>query len=126
MSDIISAASLIFTIIALTFNSQVKEINYIIEEKEYDRTSPESRKTQKNIVVRAILLKAFPLFLAFWILFYTLLPKAITLIKESSISLWHFDTVNTLFIFIEAIILLFAIRSFYMLLKLFNKVTKLK
>ena len=89
MSDIISAASLIFTIIALTFNSQVKEINYIIEEKEYDRTSPESRKTQKNIVVRAILLKAFPLFLAFWILFYTLLPKAITLIKESSISLWH-------------------------------------
>ena len=125
MSEIISASSLIFTIIALTFNSQVSEINDILDEKEYDKTSPSSRKFQREKVIMAILLKAFPLFVAFWVLFYTLFPKAINLIIDGNLSLWRFDTVTTLFLFIESIILLFAIRAFYMLLKLIIKAKRL-
>lgn len=126
MTDIISASSLVFTIIALTFNSQIAEIKVILEEENYDKSSPMSRKFQRGKALKAILVKAFPLFLAFWILFYILLPETINLVLDSRFSFWHFNTVNTLFVFIETIILIFAIRAFYMLLKLLIKVKSLQ
>ncbi|MCH8032957.1 MAG: hypothetical protein IH950_04230 [Bacteroidetes bacterium] len=126
MTDIITASSLVFTIIALTFNSQIAEIKVILEERNYDKGSPQSRKHQRGKALKAIIVKAFPLFLAFWILFYTLLPDTINLILNSRLSLWHFNAVNTLFVFIELIILLFAIRAFYMLFRLLIKVKSLQ
>ncbi len=126
MTDIISASSLVFTIIALTFNSQIAEIKVILEERDYDKSSPASRKYQRGKVLKAILVKAVPLFLAFWILFYILLPETITLILNSRLSFWHFNAVTTLFIFIELIILIFAIRAFYILIKLLIKAKNLQ
>jgi hypothetical protein len=126
MTDIISAISLVLTIIALTFNSQVAEIKNILEEMDYDKSLPMSRKFQRNKVLKAISVKAVPLFLAFWILFYTLLPEAINIILNSKVSFWNFNAVTTLFVFVELIILLFAMRAFYVLFKLLIKAVNLK
>ena len=125
MSEIISASSLILTIIALTFNSQVNKINDILDEEEYDRSLPSSRNFQKRKVLVTILLKAVPLFLAFWILFYILLPKSYNIIQNGSLNLWDFDTVSTLFVFVEIIIFLFASSASALLVKLFMKVNRL-
>lgn len=126
MTDIISAVSLVLTIIALTFNNQVAEIKDILDEKNYDKSLQKSRKLQRDKALKAIFIKAGPLFLAFWILFYILLPTASSIIFNGRISLWNFDTITTLFVFIEFIILLFAIRSAYMLTRLLIKVKNLK
>ncbi|MBN2572515.1 MAG: hypothetical protein JXA68_10335 [Ignavibacteriales bacterium] len=125
MSDIISAVSLIFVIIALTFNNQIKEINIILDEPDYEKGMNESRKHQKNKSLKILIVKAIPLFLMFFVLFLILLPKAWELISESNLSIWNFNILTTLFLFIEIIILVFVIYDISIIINLIKKIRRL-
>ena len=80
-----------------------------------------ARKAYLNELVLLLCFKCLPLMFSFILLFYLLLPAAAKIIKESSFEIWQFDLGLTLFVFIEAAILVFAILSTSLTIKVLRR-----
>ncbi len=101
MADLLSAISVLLVFLTFLFNGIEKEVS----EKVFQRKPPESQtnalKRFNAETLKLLLLKTFPVTIIFIVTFYSLLPRATHILKTSNLSLWDFDELNTIFIFIE-------------------------
>jgi len=66
-----------------------------------------------------------PISIIYLITFYILLPDTVKIISTSTLNIWDFDELNTLFVFIELGILGLTIYAIMKTYQLFEKLKKL-
>jgi hypothetical protein len=60
-----------------------------------------ARKNMRRTVTRSLFSGALPILLAFTTLFYLCLPTTLRISRSSTLQLWSFDLLTTLFVFLE-------------------------
>lgn len=101
MGDILSAISVFLVFLTFLFNSIEKEITEIIGLRKPEIAQIERRKQFNNELLKLLYLKALPISIIYSVTFYSLLPKVVNILMTSNFSLWQFDALKTIFVFIE-------------------------
>jgi hypothetical protein len=125
MADLLSAISILLVFLTFLLNSIEKEVSGILSKKKPESAQIDKLIRYKDDLKRIFFLKTLPISLIYLITFYILLPDTVKIISTSTINLWDFDELKTLFVFIELGILgltIFAILKAY---KLFEKLREL-
>jgi hypothetical protein len=120
MPDLISAISVLLVFLTFLLNGIEKSVNEKVNQRKPTIAQTEARKQFNNDILRLLFLKIFPVTLIFSVTFYSLLPKAFHIVATSIFSIWEFDELNTIFVFIEIGLLgltMFAITKAYALTK---------
>lgn len=120
MADLLSAISVLLVFLTFLLNSIEEKVSEKVTQRKPTEAQAEARKQFNNDTLRLLWIKTFPVILIFIVTFYSLLPKAIHIIKTSSLAFWNFDELNTIFVFIETGLLgltIFAITKAYALTK---------
>ena len=121
MADLLSAISVFLVFLTFLFNSIEKEINETINTRKPENKQKEMMKLYRRNLRRVTFLKSLPITLIYLVSFYTLLPSTINILKTSKFDFWHFDELNTLFVFIEIGILGLAVYAAIKTWQLFTK-----
>ena len=126
MSDLLSAISVL--LVFLTFLLQIvdKDISAVINKKNPFADKTNEIKLFGRELYKVLFLKSIPITLIFLITAYSILPKTIFLMRNGRVDFWGFDTLNTLFIFIQCGVIGLTIYSFYKTIKLIQKIYSLK
>jgi len=111
MNDTISSISVILVFLLVLLNFVSLEITKCLN-KEKPGAAEKIAREKYLKALRILLLKSLCINLVFIIVAYILLPDTIFIIINSTLSLWNFDTLSTLYVFIELGLLSFAIFSF--------------
>jgi hypothetical protein len=83
------------------FNAIEKETSEkILRDKPPKEQKPERKLFEKELW-KLFLSKTLPITIIFFVIFYSLLPKAFHIVTKGTISFWQFDVLNTIFVFIE-------------------------
>jgi hypothetical protein len=101
MADILSAISVLLVFLTFLLNGLQKDVDELLEARKPPEAQEEKLKQVNNTLLKLLWLKAIPVCLVFAVIFYLLLPKAIDIVSKDQLSLWNFDTLSTLFVFIE-------------------------
>ncbi|MGN6196938.1 MAG: hypothetical protein ACTHOB_18500 [Ginsengibacter sp.] len=101
MADLLSSISVLLVFLTFLFNSIEKEVNEKILERKPEKAQTEKRKKFDKELLKLLWLKTLPVTLIYIITFYSLLPRAIHVLTNSRFSIWSFDELTTIFIFIE-------------------------
>lgn len=101
MVNEISAISVFLLFLTFLFNSIDKRANEILSER-----IPETKQKEKLRIYHCklnslIYLNAIPTTIVYLITTYVIFPKTLSIIVNSHFSLWDFDVLSTLFVFIE-------------------------
>jgi hypothetical protein len=100
MTDLLSAISVLLVFLTFLFNGIEKEINEKLSLRKPDPEQQKARSKFNNELYRLLFLKTIPVTLIYLITFYCLLPTTIEIITKSNFSIWHFDALKTIFVFI--------------------------
>lgn len=124
MADLLSAISVLLVFLTFLFNGIEKEIS----EKLFHRKPPASQtnalKRFNTETLKLLLLKTIPVTIIYIVTFYSLLPWTIHILITSNFSLWNFDELNTIFVFIETGLLgliIFAISKAFGLIRKYRE-----
>ena len=101
MADLLSAISVLLVFLTILLNSIEKEVNEILKTRKPPIVQEERRKAINHSLLRVLLFKSLPITLTYFIIAYSLLPQAVHIILSSRFSFWQFDSLNTIFVFIE-------------------------
>lgn len=101
MGDLLSAISVFLVFITFLFQAIDKEISAQIAAITPDVNKIIERERFKKKLKNLLFLKSIPISIIYTLTSYTLLPKSISIIRNSKIDFWNFDPLNTIFIFIE-------------------------
>ncbi len=126
MADILSAVSVLLIFLTFLLNVLEKQISEKIQSKPPEKAQIQKYKSYKEDIVKLLLLKSFPLTLIFICTFYSLLPLSVQIISISSLNLWNFDELNTIFIFVEVGLFALMVISILKLFDLIKKISNLK
>jgi H+/gluconate symporter-like permease len=124
MADLLSSIGVILVFLTFLFNSIEKEVSEKIRERKPEISQVEKRKQFNSELLKLFWLKTLPITIIYVITFYSLLPKAVHLLATSHFSIWHFDELATIFIFIELGLLgltIFAISKSWQLIKKYRE-----
>jgi hypothetical protein len=122
MADILSSISVLLVFLTFLLNGIEKDVREIINKGKPPKAQSIARAKFNSQILRLLLIKTLPVTLGFTMTFYTLLPKTIYLFTTTCFSLWQFDELNTLFVFIEIGLLaltIFACYKSYELIKIY-------
>ena len=100
-----------------------QNVETILSKRPQQEHKDKMRKYKKKIK-NILYFKLIPVFLIYTIVFYTLLPSTIEIISVSTFSFWHFDTLNTIFVFVEVGLLGLVIYSISKVITLFQELYK--
>jgi hypothetical protein len=120
MADLLSAISVLLVFLTFLFNGIEKEVSVKINQRKPTIAQAEARRQFNNDTLKLLLLKTLPVTLIYIVTFYSLLPRAVHILRTSELSFWHFDELNTIFVFIEIGLLgltIFATTKAYQLIK---------
>ena len=120
LSNILSAISVILVFLTIIFDILSKEVDVLVGKKKPLEKEGEYRKelqtafrrSASNTVLHSI---------AFLMLTFLLFPTVFTILKNSSLNLWNFDVLNTLFVFIYIFVIIFSILSIRMTYKILKR-----
>lgn len=101
MSDIISSVSVILIFLTFLFNGIQRDISSKLNENKPNSIQKEARKSYNNQIREMLFLKVIPTTIIFGMVFYLMLPETIEILSISTLDLWAFDELSTLFFFIE-------------------------
>lgn len=121
MADLLSAISVFLVFLTFLFNGIEKEANEKIASRRPGATATEGLGKFNREIRQLLWLKVVPVSFVFGITFYCLLPEAVKIIQNSKFSLWDFNPLNTLFVFIETGLLGLTVFAFYTAYKLLKK-----
>lgn len=124
MDDLLSAISVLLVFLTFLFNSIEKEVSEMISQRKPEIEQIEKRKLFNKELWKLLFLKTLPVTIIFVITFYSLLPKAFSIINASYLSFWDFDALNTIFVFIEIGLLGLTIFALSKTIQLINKIIK--
>lgn len=120
MLDIITGVSVLLIFLTVLLTALDKEVNDKINKTKPPKADQKTAngKFNNNLIV-LLLLIATPVLLIYFVTFWSLLPKTLTILKTSSFSIWNFNELKTIFVFIEIGLLgltVFALMKFIQLL----------
>ena len=101
MSDLLSSISVFIVFLGFLLALIEKDVVTILKKTKPPIAQQEALNRHKKEVCKTLFLKAIPIALVFIITSYSLLPKATEIVMNSHFEIWSFDTLNTIFIFIE-------------------------
>lgn len=125
MADLLSAISVFLVFLTFLLNSIEKEVSDILSTRKPEAAQADRLKRYKADLRRIFFLKTLPISIIYLITFYILLPDAIYIISSSTLNLWDFDELKTLFVFIELGILGLTIYAIMKTYQLFEKIKEL-
>jgi hypothetical protein len=124
MADLLSAISVLLVFLTFLLSGIEKDVTEKILQRKPTEAQKEARRHFNNDILKLLLLKTLPVTLIYIATFYSLLPKAVHILATSKLSFWHFDELNTIFVFIEIGLLgltLFASTKVLQLIKKYNE-----
>lgn len=121
MSETISTLSLLIVFQTVFYDILSKDVTVFIKKEIYGKQTPVSRGIYRRELIRIVIKVTF-LFLSYLVLSYLLIPESISILKNSSFSLWNFDIKNTLFVFIEIYLFVFTALSFELMFEMYKKI----
>ena len=101
MGDLLSSISVLLVFLTFLFNDFEKDVSEKIIQRKPPKAQVQELKEFNNALRELLRFKMLPVTIIFIATFYSLLPKAIYIIRSSSLSLWRFDELKTIFVFIE-------------------------
>ena len=125
LNDIIAVSGLLLTLTTFLFNLAWPRISSALEYDESITGDKAKERCRKKINATNGFV-VFPIFIAFFMLFYVNLPTAVKVMSTSQISLWNFDVDDTLYVMVVWALLAFVIFNFSLFIKLFIKQRKFK
>ena len=120
MKKKLSAIGILLVFLIILFNGIEKDVTEIVVLRKPPEAQKKARQKFNNDILILLLLKAVPATLIYFVTFYSLLPKTFHIMSTSKFSLYQFDELNTIFVFIEFGLLgftIFAISKVYQLIK---------
>ena len=123
MADLLSSISVILVFLTFLFNAIEKEVNEIIAERKPEIAQKAKRSQFEDRLRKLLWLKVLPITIIYIVVFYSLLPEAISILMTSCFSFWDFDELTTIFIFIEIGLLGL---TFYAVSKLWQVIVKFR
>jgi hypothetical protein len=125
MADLLSAISVFLVFLTFLLNSIEKEVSDILSTRKPEVAQTDRVIRYKSDLKRIFYLKTLPISIIYLITFYILLPDTVKIISISTLNIWDFDELKTLFVFIELGILGLTIYSFLKTYQLFEKIKDL-
>lgn len=125
LSDIVAVSGLLLTLVTFLFNLAWPKINEALNQDEAT-AGVRAKKRCREKINNTLLGTVFPIFIAFFVLFYINLPTAVKIISSSDISLWNFDVDDTLYVMVVYALAAFVIFNGSLLYKLFRKQQKFR
>lgn len=125
MADLLSAISVFLVFLTFLLNSIEKEVSDILSTRKPEVAQTDRLIRYKSDLKRIFYLKTLPISIIYLITFYILLPDTVKIISISTLNIWDFDELKTLFVFIELGILGLTIYSFLKTYQLFEKIKDL-
>lgn len=122
MADLLSAISVFLVFLTFLFNSIEKEVSDILSTRKPEVAQTDRLIRYKSDLKRIFYLKTLPISIIYLITFYILLPDTVKIISISTLNIWDFDELNTLFVFIELGILGLTIYAILKTYQLFEKI----
>lgn len=101
MADLLSAISIFLVFLTFLLNSIEKEVSDILSKRKPEVAQTDRLIRYKSDLKRIFYLKTLPISIIYLITFYILLPDTVKIISISTLDIWDFDELNTLFVFIE-------------------------
>lgn len=123
MADLLSAISVFLVFLTFLLNSIEKEVSDILSTRKPEAAQTDRLTRYKSDLKRIFYLKTLPISIIYLITFYILLPDTVKIISTSTLNIWNFDELKTLFVFIELGILGLTI---YAIMKTYQLYEKLK
>jgi hypothetical protein len=122
MADLLSAISVLLVFLTFLLNSIEKEVSDILSTRKPEVAQTERLTRYKSDLKRIFYLKTLPISIIYLITFYILLPDTVKIISISTLNIWDFDELKTLFVFIELGILGLTIYAILKTYQLFEKI----
>lgn len=123
MAETLSAISVLLVFLTVLLSSIEQNVETILSKRPQQEHKDKMRKYKRKIK-NILYFKLIPISLIYTIVFYTLLPSTIEIISVSTFSFWYFDTLNTIFVFVEAGLLGLVIYSISKVITLFQELFK--
>ncbi|WP_147379538.1 hypothetical protein [Culturomica massiliensis] len=123
MAETLSAVSVLLVFLTVLLSSIEQNVETILSKRPQQEHKDKMRKYKRKIK-NILCFKLIPISLIYTIVFYTLLPSTIEIISVSTFSFWHFDTLNTIFVFVEVGLLGLVIYSISKVITLFQELYK--
>lgn len=123
MAETLSAISVLLVFVTVLLSSIEQNVETILSKRPQQEHKDKMRKYKRKIK-NILCFKLIPISLIYTIVFYTLLPSTIEIISVSTFSFWHFDTLNTIFVFVEVGLLGLVIYSISKVITLFQELYK--
>ena len=101
MADLLSAISVLLVFLTFLFNGIEKEVSEKVFQRKPPASQADALKKFNAETLKLLLLKTLPVTIIFIVTFYSLLPRAVHILTTSKLTLWNFDELNTIFVFIE-------------------------
>jgi len=125
LNDIIAVSGLLLTLTTFLFNLAWPKISSALELDE-STSGDKAKKRNRYKINSTNWFVVFPIFIAFFMLFYINLPTVFEIMRTSTISLWNFDVDDTLYVMVVWALLAFVIFNLSIFVKLFIKQRKFK
>lgn len=126
LNDIIAVSGLLLTLTTFLFNLAWPRISSALEYNESMTGGDKAKKRCRGKINSTNWFVVFPIFIAFFILFYVNLPTAVKVMSTSKLSLWNFDVDDTLYVMVVWALFAFVIFNFSLFIKLLVKQSKFK
>jgi hypothetical protein len=125
LNDIIAVSGLLLTLTTFLFNLAWPKISSALELDE-STSGDKAKKRNRDKINSTNWFVVFPIFIAFFMLFYINLPTVFEIMRTSTISLWNFDVDDTLYVMVVWALLAFVIFNLSIFVKLLIKQRKFK
>jgi hypothetical protein len=125
LNEIVAVSGLLLTLTTFLFNLAWPKIRDALNQDEATSGNIARRRCRKKIN-NTLWFTVFPIFLAFFALFYVNLPTAIKILFNSKIELWDFDVDDTLYVMVVYALLAFVTLNAYLCIRLTVKQGKFK
>lgn len=124
LNDSFDAISILLVFVTVLFSIRYPEIKTVLEEPLLTG-KPKALERQKKNIKSVLLIKWLPVVTINFIVVYSMIPLAINIISQSTISFFNFDFIRTAFILIWYLNIAFFIMSILLLSKLINKIREI-
>lgn len=120
MGDIFSAIGILLVFATVALDFIVKDANLFLQKDIPDKsktTEISKYKNNKNeIIIKLLLVLIF-----YFVLFWLLIPKSITILSQSNFDMWDFDLLSTFYVLINFCILIFVVLTFNYFIRTIQK-----
>lgn len=121
MSDVLSAVSILIVFGTVFLDLVSRRVDSIVGQRRPSSQEHNARTALVREFRKTLFAMALPLSMGLFVLAYLLLPTSILVVRESSISLWNFDILSTLFLAVHAGVIVLFFLSLALLVRLLRR-----